>query len=81
MKQKSDAAGVIKDWIVFIERQSGLKVGEVHTDNGGEFVNGTLQQFFRESGIYFTQSTPYTPTENSIVERSQRTLFDKVRAA
>ncbi|GJX58095.1 retrovirus-related pol polyprotein from transposon TNT 1-94 [Tanacetum coccineum] len=49
------------------------------TDRGTEFLNKTLNAFFKEEGIEHQTSTPRTPKQNGIVERRNRTLVEAAR--
>ncbi|GJX69640.1 retrovirus-related pol polyprotein from transposon TNT 1-94 [Tanacetum coccineum] len=51
----------------------------VRTDRGTEFLNKTLNAFFKEEGIEHQTSTPRTPEQNGIVERRNRTLVEAAR--
>ena len=55
LKNKSDASDKFIEWVRKTENhfagRGGYKVGAVRTDNGGEFVNDTLHEFFRDRGI------------------------------
>ncbi|GJX65513.1 retrovirus-related pol polyprotein from transposon TNT 1-94 [Tanacetum coccineum] len=46
---------------------------------GTEFLNKTLNAFFKEEGIEHQTFTPRTPEQNSIVERQNRTLVEAAR--
>nr|GEW36204.1 hypothetical protein [Tanacetum cinerariifolium] len=46
---------------------------------GTEFLNKTLQAFFKEEGIKHQTFTPRTPEQNDIVERQNRTLVEVAR--
>ncbi|GJS56038.1 integrase, catalytic region, zinc finger, CCHC-type containing protein [Tanacetum coccineum] len=48
----------------------------VRTDKGTEFLNKTLNAFFKEEGIEHQTSTPRTPEQNGVVERRNRTLVE-----
>nr|GFB35329.1 hypothetical protein [Tanacetum cinerariifolium] len=51
---------------------SSSPVITVHTDRGTEFLNKTLNAFFKEEGIKHQTSTARTPEQNVIVERWNR---------
>ncbi|GJR80558.1 retrovirus-related pol polyprotein from transposon TNT 1-94 [Tanacetum coccineum] len=51
----------------------------VRTDRGTEFLNKTLNAFFKEEGIEHQTSTPRTPEQNGVVERRNRTLVEAAR--
>ncbi len=57
-----------------IETAYGIKIKEFQCDGGGEFINKGLIKWASEHGIQITQSNPYAHTQNSIVERRNRTL-------
>ncbi|GKC76231.1 retrovirus-related pol polyprotein from transposon TNT 1-94 [Tanacetum coccineum] len=56
------------------KRSSFKTKEEIHF--GIEFLNNTLNAFFKEEGIKHQTSTPPTPEHNGIVERQNRTLVE-----
>ena len=46
----------------------------IRIDNGKEYVNKNLQNLCEESGIQMQHSTPYTPQQNNVAERKNRSL-------
>nr|GEX09234.1 hypothetical protein [Tanacetum cinerariifolium] len=46
---------------------------------GTEFLNRTLNAFFKEEGIEYQTSTTRTPEQNGVVERRNRTLVEAAR--
>jgi transposase InsO family protein len=53
---------------------------EFHSDNGGEYQNKEMAAFCSEHGITQTFSAPYTPNNNAIVERANRSIMERARA-
>jgi transposase InsO family protein len=51
----------------------------IRSDNGTEFKNYTLNYFLSDEGIRHQYSSPYTPQQNSVAERKNRTLIDMAR--
>ena len=51
IRKKSDTKVALKEWIVMAENQVGKKLKRIRSDNGGEFVDGSLEMWFRERGI------------------------------
>ena len=49
---------------------------EIKSDNGTEFVNHELNDLFLHNNIYQQTSSPYSPFQNGIAERSNRTIFE-----
>jgi transposase InsO family protein len=56
-----------------------LRIKKIRSDNGTEFKNSQIEGFLEEEGIKHEFSSPYTPQQNGIVERKNRTLLDKAR--
>ncbi|GKA28543.1 retrovirus-related pol polyprotein from transposon TNT 1-94 [Tanacetum coccineum] len=54
-------------------------VHNVRTDNGTEFVNQTLRDFYENVGIPHQTVIASTPQQNGIVERQNRTLVEAAR--
>ncbi|GLI61680.1 hypothetical protein VaNZ11_004116 [Volvox africanus] len=63
-----------------LETYSGFRVKEVRSDQGGEFINSPLQEFFRTKGIRHGPTVGYAPEQNGAAERLNRTLLEKMRA-
>lgn len=80
MKNKSDVFENFKNWKTVIENQTGKKIGTLRTDNGLEFCNAQLEELCVQSGIKRHKSVPYTPQQNGVAERMNRTLLEKVRS-
>jgi transposase InsO family protein len=57
-----------------VETQSGMKIKVLQTDNGGEYVNHEIHNIFHEAGIQLQHIVPYTPQQNRVVERKNRSL-------
>ena len=52
-----------------VEYQSGFQVKRFRTDNGGEYINKTLKDYFKSKGIIHNITAPYSPQSNGIAER------------
>lgn len=52
-----------------------------YVDSGAtmERTNGSMQAFLSEHGIVHQTSVPYTPEQNGVAERMNRTLVQKAR--
>ncbi|GKC10036.1 retrovirus-related pol polyprotein from transposon TNT 1-94 [Tanacetum coccineum] len=55
------------------------KVIFIRTDNGTEFVNKTLYDYYESVGIFHQKTVPRTPQQNGVVERRNRTLVEAAR--
>jgi hypothetical protein len=82
LTSKSDATQAIKDFTAWAETQhqrKGYRVRTIRSDNGGEFVNDALSVWMKERGIEHQRTVPYTPQQNGVAERMNRTLMEMVR--
>jgi transposase InsO family protein len=61
------------------QNEFGLRIKKIRSDNGTEFKNSQIEGFLEEEGIKHEFSSPYTPQQNSVVERKNRTLLDMAR--
>jgi hypothetical protein len=61
------------------ETTTERKVKGLQSDNGGEFMSGAFQAYLREKGIVHYTSVPYTPPQNGVIERANRTLTEGAR--
>ena len=75
LQHKSEVPQLIINWSKQIQNETKKKLIEFHSDNGTEFVNSTLKEYFISEGILSTTTTTYTPQHNP-VERYNRTIED-----
>ena len=51
----------------------------IRSDNGSEFKNSDFEKFCNSLGLEHQFSSPYTPPQNGVVERKNRTLVEMAR--
>nr|GFB53580.1 retrovirus-related Pol polyprotein from transposon TNT 1-94 [Tanacetum cinerariifolium] len=78
-KVKDETPEVLKYFLTMIQRNLQAPLITVRTDRGTEFLNKTLNAFFKEKGIEHQTSTARTPEQNGVVERRNRTLVEVAR--
>ncbi|GJV80041.1 retrovirus-related pol polyprotein from transposon TNT 1-94, partial [Tanacetum coccineum] len=78
-KLKDEAPGAIINCIKNIQVRLNATVRNVITDNGTEFVNQTLRDFYENVSISHQTSVACTPQQNGVVERRNRTLVEVAR--
>ena len=76
LKQKSDAFCKFKRLRSLVESETGEKIQTFRTDRGGEFVNHEFNSYCDGAGIRRHLTAPYTPQQNGVVERRNRTLME-----
>lgn len=79
ISQKNQVFKCFKDFKLMVEGQSNLKIKTLRTDYGGEYMNNIFETFLLDNGITHQRSTPYTPQQNGLAERFNRTIVEKVR--
>ena len=78
-KSKSETQQCFIDFSNLVQRKHDLKIKTIRSDNGSEFKNYTLNDFLSEEGIQHQYSAAYTPQQNGVAERKNRTLIDAAR--
>nr|GEZ22050.1 retrovirus-related Pol polyprotein from transposon TNT 1-94 [Tanacetum cinerariifolium] len=76
---KDETSSILKTFITGLENQLSLKVNVIRSDNGTEFKNSDLNQFYGLKGIKREFGVPRTPQQNGIAERKNRTLIEAAR--
>ncbi|POW08045.1 hypothetical protein PSTT_07776 [Puccinia striiformis] len=79
LKEKSQATEAIRAYKIFHGKQTGCTIKKLVSDGGGEFCNNTLEQLLEDEGIRHNVSPPYTPQNNGLAERANRTILDMTR--
>nr|GEU71611.1 hypothetical protein [Tanacetum cinerariifolium] len=79
LRFKDETPKVLKEFLTMIQRNLQAPVITVRTDRGTEFLNKTLNAFFKEERIEHQTSTTRTPEQNDVVERRNRTLVEAGR--
>jgi hypothetical protein len=79
LQDKSETQGTLKRFLRRAQNEFELKVKKIRSDSGSEFKNLQVEEFLEEEGIKHEFSTPYTPQQNGVVERKNRTLIDMAR--
>lgn len=63
-----------------VEKDSDEKIKTLRTDRGGEFVSHEFTRYCEDAGIARQFTTPYTPQQNGLVERKNRTVVAMARS-
>jgi hypothetical protein len=69
----------LREFLRWAQNKFGLRIKKIRSDNGTEFKNSQIEGFLEEEGIKHEFSSPYTPQQNGVVERKNRTLLDMAR--
>ncbi|KAK1662885.1 hypothetical protein QYE76_051044 [Lolium multiflorum] len=80
LKKKDATQQIFIDFATEVQRQHNLLIMAIRSDNGSEFKNYTLNDFLSDEGIRHQYSAAYTPQQNGVAERKNRTLMDMARS-
>ncbi|GKD56749.1 retrovirus-related pol polyprotein from transposon TNT 1-94 [Tanacetum coccineum] len=79
LRSKDEALDFIIKFLKMIQVRLKVPVRRIRTDNGTEFVNQTLREYYEKVGISHETSVAHSPQQNGVVERRNRTLIDDAR--
>ena len=80
LKHKHEVFETFKVFKAEVELQLGKKIKALHSDRGGEYVSQEFKDYLSKHGIVQHLTSPYTPQQNGVSERRNRTLMDMVRS-
>lgn len=79
LRKKSDTFQAFKEYKAMVENLTGKRIKCLQSDNGKEYVNSAFEAFLKENGIRRRLSIPYTPEQNGVAGRKNRTLVEAAR--
>ncbi|GAU34012.1 hypothetical protein TSUD_212730 [Trifolium subterraneum] len=80
LHEKSEALDCFKKFKTLVEKQSNCALLCLRTDRGGEFTSNTFNEFCSTQGIKRQLTAVYTPQQNGVSERKNRTILNMVRS-
>ncbi|GKB80578.1 retrovirus-related pol polyprotein from transposon TNT 1-94 [Tanacetum coccineum] len=79
LRSKDETPTVVIKFLKQIQVGLNKTVRFIRTDNGTEFVNKTLYDYYESVGIFHQKTVPRTLQQNGIVERWNQTLVEAAR--
>jgi transposase InsO family protein len=80
ISRKFEALDCFIQYINPVENKLSTKIKTLRTDRGREYLSEQFKKFCEEKGIARQLTIHYTPQQNGVAERKNRTLFDMVRS-
>jgi hypothetical protein len=80
MKSKDETSEKVKEYLTYLERHLGKIPKRLRSDNGTEYLNKNLISWCNQKGIVIEPTAPYSPSQNGVAERYNRTLIEISRA-
>ncbi|PWA42899.1 Copia-like retrotransposon [Artemisia annua] len=81
LRSKDEAFDSFKVFKAEVENQLGKRIKILRSDRGGEYFTRKFDAFCEENGIKHERTSPYTPQQNGLAERKNRTLVEMVNSA
>lgn len=79
LKTKDQAFAKFKQWCVSTKNKMECKLKYLRTDNGPEFLSKEFTDFWKEKGISIHRTVKYTPQQNGLAERMNKSLLENAR--
>ncbi|KAF5775122.1 putative RNA-directed DNA polymerase [Helianthus annuus] len=76
LHSKDEAFEAFKIYKAEVEKQKEKRIKILRSDRGGEYFNRRFDAFCEEEGIIHERTAPYTPQQNGLAERKNRTLVE-----
>jgi hypothetical protein len=80
LKTKDQTCAAFVKYKAEAENGLGHKIKMVRSDRGGEFLSGAFRDVCELAGIQRQFTAPYSPQQNGVVERRNRTVMEMSRA-
>ncbi|GJV10923.1 ribonuclease H-like domain, reverse transcriptase, RNA-dependent DNA polymerase [Tanacetum coccineum] len=79
LNTKDQAFDTFKEFKKSIENELRTTLKMLRTDRGGEFTSNEFTQYCKVNGIARQLTAPYSPQQNGVVERRNRTIMSMTR--
>ena len=80
LKGKSEVFGIFKKFKALVEKQSGKQIKVLRSDRGKEYTSREFDKFCEDEGIERQLTVAYTPQQNGVSERKNRTVMEMARS-
>ena len=80
LTEKSDTFRMFQLFKTKVEKETGTSIRGLRTDRGGEFTSIEFIDFCATNGIHRQLTAAYTPQQNGVADRKNRTIMNMVRS-
>ncbi|GAU33542.1 hypothetical protein TSUD_143350 [Trifolium subterraneum] len=79
LRQESDVFPAFQSFKLMVEKEVDCQIKKLRSDNGNEYTAGEFKVFCEQVGIQHQFTVPYTPQQNGVSERKNRTVMEMAR--
>lgn len=80
LAEKSEPFTVFKSFKIHVEKATDMSLKGLRMDRGGEFTSREFNNFCNEHGVQRQLTAAYSPQQNGVAERKNRTIMNLVRS-
>ena len=80
MKHKSEVLEKFKEFVELVENLFEKRVKSLRSDNESEYESREFAEYCKSKGIKNDDTIPYTPQQNGVSERMNRTIMETTRS-
>eukprot|EP00742_Colponemidia_sp_Colp-10_P024600 GILJ01029553.1.p1 GENE.GILJ01029553.1~~GILJ01029553.1.p1 ORF type:complete len:221 (-),score=16.39 GILJ01029553.1:93-755(-) len=80
LASKDQVFSCFRSYVIMVQTQLDRKLKVLRSDNGGEYSSKRFAEFCENHGIVCQRSAAYSPQQNGIAERKNRTLIEAARS-
>jgi len=80
IKSKAEVLEKFNFFEVIVSNECDEHITKLRTDNGGEYVSEEFENYLTSKGIEHQLTTLYSPQQNSVTERLNRTIVESARS-
>ena len=79
LERKLEEFVIFKKFKALVEKQKGCSIKTICSDRGGEYISREFEEYCKNEGIQKQLTSGYTPQQNGVSERRNRTIVEMVR--
>ena len=80
LRRKEQVLEAFKEYQALVERKLSLNIKSLRSDRGGEYIGSEMTGYLTTEGIELETTARYSPEQNGVSERLNRTLLGRARA-
>lgn len=79
LQNKSDVFSKLKEYVELVQTMFNKRPKVIRPDRGGEYTGNEVIKYLNSNGIQIQYTTAYSPQQNGVAERINKTLIEMAR--